>query len=191
MAFLDTAGLERLWQQIIAKLGTKADVSSLEGGDIIVAEAAHSASADSAATVTSMHGVTTAGTGAAYTATVDGIASLTAGASFIMIPHTNSTTVNPTLDVNGLGAKGIRMRGSAGTGTAMSALIAAWLTANRPVQVTYNGIFWLAEVTRPSASDLTGTVAIANGGTGATDAEGARTNIGAAAVQFVTWESGD
>ena len=29
MAFLDTAGLERLWQQIIAKLGTKADASSV------------------------------------------------------------------------------------------------------------------------------------------------------------------
>ena len=116
----------------------------------------------------SMVGVTTAGDGAAYTATVAGITSLTAGVSFIMIPHTNSTTTTPTLNVNGLGAKGIRMRGSSATGTAITAAVTAWLASGRPVQLTYNGIYWLAEVTRPAATDLSGTVAIANGGTGAT-----------------------
>ena len=55
-------------------------------------------------------GVTTAGTGAAYTATVDGITALAAGVSFIMIPHVVSTVVNPTLNVNGLGAKNLRRR---------------------------------------------------------------------------------
>ena len=126
----------------------------------------------------SMYGVTTAGTGAAYTATVSGITSLTAGVSFIMIPHTNSTSTTPTLNVNSLGAKGLRMRGSTATGTAMTAAITAWLASGRPVQVTYNGIYWVAETTRPVASDLSGTVAIANGGTGATTAAAARTNLG-------------
>lgn len=129
-------------------------------------------------TVSSMHGVTTAGTGAAYTATVAGITALTAGVSFIMIPHTNSTSTTPTLNVNSLGAKGIRMRGSTATGTAMTAAITAWLASGRPVQVTYNGVYWLAETTRLVASDLSGTVAIANGGTGATTAAAARTNLG-------------
>lgn len=139
--------------------------------------------------VTSMHGVTTAGDGAAYTATVSGITALTAGVSFIMVPHTNSTTTTPTLNVNSLGAKGLRMRGSTATGTAMTSAITAWLASGRPVQVTYNGIYWLAEVTRPSASDLSGTVAIANGGTGATTAAAALTSLGAAASDVITVSS--
>lgn len=114
--------------------------------------------------VTSMQGVTTAGDGAAYTATVSGITALNTGASFIMIPHTNSTTTTPTLNVNGLGAKGLRMRGSTATGTSVTAAITAWLASGRPVQVTYNGIYWVTEVTRPAASDLSGTVPVANGG---------------------------
>ena len=141
-----------------------------------------SADASISTTVSSMHGIKTAGTGAAYTATVDGITALTAGVSFIMIPHTNSTTTTPTLNVNSLGAKGIRMRGSSATGTAMAAAIAAWLAANRPVQLTYNGIYWVAEVTRPAATDLSGTVPIANGGTGATTAAAAVTNLGGLSV---------
>lgn len=148
-----------------------------------------SANASITTTATALHGVTTAGTGAAYTATVSGITELTAGVSFIMIPHTNSTTTTPTLNVNSLGAKGLRMRGSSGTGTAMSASLAAWVASGRPVQVTYNGIYWVTEAARPSASDLSGTVAVANGGTGATDAATARTNLGAAASDVITVSS--
>ena len=116
--------------------------------------------------------------GIAYTATVDGITSLTAGISFVMIPNMNSASTTPTLNVNGLGAKGLRMRGSSGSGTAMSASLPAWISASRAFQVTYNGVYWLAEITRPAASDLTGTVAIVNGGTGATDAATALANLG-------------
>lgn len=149
----------------------------------------YAASTSAGGAAISMSAVTTAGTGAAYTATVSGITALTAGVSFIMNPHTNSTTTTPTLNVNSLGAKGLRMRGSTATGTAMTAAITAWLASGRPVQVTYNGIYWLAEVTRPSASDLSGTVAVANGGTGATDAATARTNLGAAASDVITVSS--
>ena len=124
----------------------------------------YAASTSAGGAAISMSGVTTAGSGAAYTATVSGITSLTAGTSFIMIPHTNSTTTTPTLNVNSLGAKGLRMRGSTATGTAMTASIAAWLASGRPVQVTYNGVYWVTEVTRPVASDLSGTVPVANGG---------------------------
>ena len=111
-------------------------------------------------------GVTTAGTGAAYTATVDGITSLAVGASFIMIPHTISTAVNPTLNVNGLGAKQIRRRMSHTTYPATMGYSAGWLIANRPIRLVYDGSYWIADLPRPSASDLNGTVAVANGGTG-------------------------
>ena len=124
-------------------------------------------------------GVTTAGTGAAYTATVDGITALAAGLSFIMIPHVVSTVVNPTLNVNGLGAKNIRRRVSNSTVTTVAASSANWLGANKPVRVIYDGTYWIAEFDRPNVADIYGTMPIANGGTGATSAETALTNLGA------------
>ena len=124
-------------------------------------------------------GVTTAGTGAAYTATVDGITALTTGVAFLMIPHVVSTVVNPTLNVNGLGAKNLRRRVSNSTVTTVAASSANWLGANKPVRVIFDGNYWIAEFDRPNATDLYGTVAIASGGTGATTAAGALENLGA------------
>ena len=127
-----------------------------------------------------MHGITTAGDGAAYTATVDGITALVAGASFIMIPHVANTTGVPTLNVNGLGAKSIRRRVSNSTVTTVAASASGWLGANKPVRMTYDGSYWIPDLERPNAADMYGTLPIANGGTGATTAAAALTNLGAA-----------
>lgn len=124
-------------------------------------------------------GVTTAGSGAAYTATVDGITALTAGVSFIMIPHVVSTVVNPTLNVNGLGAKNIRRRLTNSTISTTTGSVANWLGASKPIRVTYDGTYWIADFDRPNAADLYGAVPVANGGTGATSAATALTNLGA------------
>lgn len=124
-------------------------------------------------------GVTTAGSGAAYTATVDGITALTTGLSFIMIPHVVSTVVNPTLNVNGLGAKNIRRRLSNSTVSTTTGSVASWLGASKPIRVTYDGTYWIADLDRPNVADVYGTMPIANGGTGATSAETALTNLGA------------
>lgn len=124
-------------------------------------------------------GVTTAGTGAAYTATVDGITALATGVAFLMVPHVVSTVVNPTLNVNGLGAKYIRRRVSNSTVTTVAASSASWLGANKPVRVIFDGTYWIAEFDRPNATDIYGTVAIANGGTGAATAAAALENLGA------------
>jgi hypothetical protein len=114
-----------------------------------------------------MQVVTTTGTGAAYVATVPGITSLTAGASFVMVPHVNSTATAPTLNVNGLGAKGLR-RYTSTSALANSGYSAGWLTSTIPVTVMYSGSFWIVkELTKPSAEDLSGTVSVAKGGTGA------------------------
>lgn len=120
--------------------------------------------------------VTTSGTGAAYTATVNGM-TLTTGASFVMIPHTVSTTTAPTLNINGLGAKNIRRRLSSATTSTTQGYNAAWLSANKPITVTYDGAFWIADLPKPSTADLSGTVAITQGGTGATDVANARKNL--------------
>lgn len=130
--------------------------------------------------VISESGITTSGDGSAYTATVPGITSLTAGVSFIMIPHVVSASTAPTLNVNGLGAKTIRRRLSSLSTSVQAGYTSAWLSANTPFRVTYDGTQWVVEgLTKPAAADLYGTLAINKGGTGATDADGARTNIGA------------
>lgn len=125
-------------------------------------------------------GVTTSGTGAAYTATIDGITKLEAGLSFVMIPHTNSTSTNATLNVNSLGAKYIRQRLSTNTSATVNGASANWLVSGKPVIMTYNGTYWVAEIARPDASNLYGAVGIPNGGTGATNSIEALTNLGAA-----------
>lgn len=101
---------------------------------------------------------TTAGTGAAYTATVRGL-TLVAGASFVMVPHTASTTVAPTLNVNSLGAKNIRMRLSSNTSSTIQLIRSNFLTANKPVKVVYDGTYWvLDDFVQPDASYLYGTL---------------------------------
>ena len=123
-------------------------------------------------------GITTSGDGAAYTATVSGISSLTAGVSFIMIPHVVSTSQAPTLNVNDLGAKNIRRRISNSTTTTTVGYNASWLAANKPIRVMYDGSFWIADIMCPNAVDMYGTLAITKGGTGATTAAEAITSLG-------------
>lgn len=130
--------------------------------------------------------VTTAGDGANYTATVPGITALKAGLTLTLIPHTVSTATLPKLNVNGLGAKAIRRRVSNSTATTVASASANWLAANKPIRVTYDGTYWIADMDRPNAPDIYGTVAIANGGTGATTADAARAGLGAQAQHTTT-----
>ena len=123
--------------------------------------------------------VTTSGTGAAYTADVNGITSLKAGVNFVMIPHTVSTQRNPTLNVNGLGAKLLKMRLSSYTSATTSFKAANSLAANKPVRVMYDGAQWVIDgYVYPDAKGLYGAVPVSSGGTGATTAEEARKNLG-------------
>ena len=121
--------------------------------------------------------VTTSGTGAAYTATVPGITSLTAGVSFTMIPNVVSTTVSPTLNVNGLGAKQIRQRLSNGTVSTATGATANWLAAGKPVGIMYDGAFWVVDFVRPNMTSAYGTLPVANGGTGCTNSSDAASHL--------------
>ena len=102
--------------------------------------------------------ITTAGTGAAYTASVSGL-TLVAGASFVMVPHTASTTTTPTLNVNSLGAKNIRMRLSSSTSSTIPLINSGFLTRYKPVKVTYDGTYWVIDdFIQPDANHLYGTL---------------------------------
>lgn len=124
--------------------------------------------------------VTTSGDGAAYTAAVDGMDTLTIGAKVTIIPHTVSTALAPTLNVNDLGAKAIRMPITYNTSASSNGVVESWLAPNKPITVQYNGAYWLTvDLPRPSAQYLYGVVPIENGGTGATTEADAITNLGA------------
>lgn len=113
--------------------------------------------------------VTTEGTGEAYTATVPGVTELKQGMLLTIIPHTNSTSTNATLDVNGLGAKGIRRYLSSHTLATTAPTTENWLRASKAVLLQYIGIYWVAlGPTKPSVTDLSGTLTVDKGGTGRT-----------------------
>lgn len=116
--------------------------------------------------------------GVTYTATVPWITGLTAGAEFTMIPDKTSTNTAPKINVNGLGDKYIRVRLSTNTSTTVAGHIASWIVANKPVTLRYDGSYWEADVIRPDANTIYGTVKIENGGTGAVTAEAAIVNLG-------------
>lgn len=98
-----------------------------------------------AKSATANNPIKTTGTGAAYAATVDGITALTIGVKFTMVPHVTSTTTAPTLNVSGLGAKNIRMRLTSSTTATIQLISASFLTANKPVNVTYDGTYWVID----------------------------------------------
>lgn len=108
--------------------------------------------------------------GVEYAATVPGITALTAGQSFIMVPERQSTDMSCTLNVNSLGAKRIRIRGTGSTNITAVPLATNWLAAAKPIRVTYSGALWVADVVAPDdlvsygTRDLTaGTSTLATG----------------------------
>lgn len=106
----------------------------------------------------SNNGVSTSGSGSAYTATVSGF-SLATGKSIVMIPHVTSTTTTPTLNVSGTGAKNIRMRLSSSTSSTIPLIRSGFLTQNKPVKVTYDGTYWVIDdFIQPDANNLYGTL---------------------------------
>lgn len=133
-----------------------------------------------AKSATANNPIKTTGTGAAYAAIVDGITALTIGVKFTMVPHVTSTTMTPTLNVNSLGAKSIRMRLTSSTTATIQLTSASFLTANKPVNVAYDGTYWVIDdFAQPDVNSLYGTVPISKGGTGATTAAKALANLGA------------
>ena len=189
MATIDTSGLMKYKDAsgniyALYPITTRDNVDGLEYVDAHIADTSnpHATTANQVGAI-SRDGVLTSGTGSAYTATINGISTLKAGISFVMIPHTVSTTSSPTLNLNGLGAKNIRRRVSSGSSTTTDGGSTNWLSANSPVFVTYNGTFWITDLVTPNAVDITGTVPVAKGGTGVTTLDALK-NL----VQNDTWK---
>lgn len=81
----------------------------------------------------------------AYAVTINGITSLTTGINFVIVIHNNSSVVIPTLNVNGLGAVGIRRRAIDNGYEYRTASHPAWLQAGKPYRMLYDGTYWIVE----------------------------------------------
>lgn len=138
----------------------------------------------------------TSSDGETYSATVPGVTELYAGLEITIIPNMVSATTSPTLDVNGLGAKHVRLPISTNTAMLAQPETESYFVDNRPVKLMYDPNFankgaWVAvNKQRQSGNDLYGTVPVENGGTGADNAQEARENLGVSpAIADTTYPS--
>lgn len=100
--------------------------------------------------------------GIAYTATVDKLTALYVGLTIIIVPNMVSSSTSITLNVNGLGAKNVRLPLSFNTTSVALPTVATWLSANKPLQIKYDGTQWKTELYRISVDDLYGTITADN-----------------------------
>lgn len=142
-------------------------------------------------TIKIVNATTTDGT--AYTATASDISELYNGLEITIIPNAENISLTPTLNLNGLGAKGIRLALSFNY-AATNALKTRFMQAGRPVKLKYDancnlgtygiGAWIMTDRIRVSADDLYGAVPISSGGTGASNVKGAMENLGAASISY-------
>lgn len=124
------------------------------------------------------------GDGVSYTATVEDLEELYSGLEITIIPNITSTTTEPTLNVNNLGAKPILLPLSIDNSTLVQSKEAGYYAIGRPVKLMFDpehkntGAWKVSNKQRPSAADLYGTIPIEIGGTGATTVAGARNALG-------------
>ena len=118
--------------------------------------------------------------GVNYYATMDGITELYNGLEINIVPNITNTSTAPKLNLNGLGAKTIKLPLSTTTSSTVTAP-ASFFVGSRPVKLMYDskGSIWkTVDKQKTSASDLYGSVPIENGGHGGTTPQEARTNLG-------------
>lgn len=138
----------------------------------------------------------TSGDGVAYSATVPGVSELYSGLEITIVPNVASATSAPTLNVNGLGAKNIRLPVSTNTAMLAQPDTDTYFVDGRPVKLMYDtkyigkGAWVVVGKQLQSGNDIYGTVSVECGGTGADNAEEARENLGAAPSGYGLGEQG-
>lgn len=115
--------------------------------------------------------------GEIYTATVPNHTEYTVGRRITIIPNMNSTSIYVKLNVNGLGEQYVRMQTAYNTTIGVPAPVANWMIKDKPVTLFWDGRYWRTDLSRPEANSIYGTIKVENGGTGATTAAAARTNL--------------
>lgn len=126
--------------------------------------------------------------GVAYTATVEGVTELKNGLLVTIIPNMNSASKSVTIDINGLGAKMIRIPLSFNTAAMDRPKLETFFVEGRPTMIQFDanyiagGLWKTVEKQKTSAQDLYGTVPVDSGGTGAANSADALKNLGLTAT---------
>lgn len=112
----------------------------------------------------------TSNDGIAYTATVPGVKELYAGLEITIVPQVDSASTAITLDVNGLGAKYVRLPVSTNTAMLAQPEAETYFVEGRPVKLMYDpkyagkGSWVVFGRQRQTGSDLYGSVPVQKGG---------------------------
>lgn len=183
MALITLNGLSRFWSKVKQRIDEKA---SADLSDVTKSDFAKKMTESGEAIMVSASSTD----GASYTATVPGVTTLYNGLRITIIPSRTSSTTSPTLNVNGLGARSIRLPLSINNVATAMPKLATFYSAEKPLLLIYdgtpsNGIWKCAEKIKVSAQDLYGVIPVESGGTGASTAEAALTNLGAASKTYV------
>lgn len=116
--------------------------------------------------------VATSSDGKAYTATIEGVEKLDNEMELNIVFATTSATTSATLNVNGLGAKPIRVSSATSKGSYYPGS-ADYLSGGRMVKLFYDkngndgdGVWKAISFTRPIADNISGVVSVEHGGTG-------------------------
>lgn len=107
--------------------------------------------------------------GVAYTITDSNITNLTVGMKITIKPNKTSTNANVTLNVNSFGVKYIRQRLPYNTSTVVVAPTSDWLVANKPIEIMYDGEYWVTSFARTDANSMYGTLPASKVGAGTLD----------------------
>lgn len=105
--------------------------------------------------------------------TIPPITAYVQGQMFNFLPAGNNATTTPTIAISGLSAVTIKKENDV-------ALVAGDMETGVPAVIVHDGTFFILQNphTTSLATNVTGIVAVANGGTGSSTAGGARTNLG-------------
>lgn len=183
MAFITLEGLARFWANIKQRLEGAANADLANVSAAAFAQKMREAELDAMYPAESTDGI-------AYTVTVPGVTELRHGMRIVIIPSRNSASTSPTLDVNGLGAHGMRLPLSFNNVATTMPRLANYYSAGKPLHLWYDETYGRGQwkvfgKNRVSAQDLYGTVPVESGGTGATTAEDALETLGAASQVYV------
>lgn len=133
----------------------------------------------------------TSSDGALYVANVPEITALYNGLELTIIPNMTSKKAAVQFNLNGWGAKNVRMKLPFNSGNSGSlASSDTWIGADSPVTLRYlsKHDMWQTDLQRQSAQSLYGIVPVDGGGTGGDTAEEARANLQVAqAIEHSTY----
>lgn len=119
----------------------------------------------------------TSSNGSQYNATVKSVDKLYVGLPITIIPNRDSSSTGATFKLNNFAPKRIVVL-TGRTGTSYYPASETFLAAGKPVNLMYDGEFWVAtNIIRPVAQALSGVLDIAHGGHGASTVAGARANL--------------